>query len=246
MQYALLTRPYEESKSFAIKLKELGVESIIEPLLSIELITDENIITDLKCNESQTIIFTSKNAVNGLMNLKLSGSLLAKQVLAIGSKTAAIARAAGFKNIINIDANGEKMIEYILSNFSPKQGNIIYVSGDIVAIDLENILRQNGFTVTRLIVYRSIAVNKFSKETENLLKENKISFVIFFSQRTARIFSDLVKLSSLQDTVKTVKAFVLSKNIALSLAELKWQEIFTANAPNENSMIDIIKGCYGR
>ena len=58
-----------------------------------------------------------------------------------GNATEKIAKEKGFQNIFTAEGNVSNLKEIILQNFDPKNGNLIYVSGELVSYDLDKELK---------------------------------------------------------------------------------------------------------
>ena len=71
----------------------------------------------------------------------------------VGDATEKKARSVGFQNVITAEGNVENLKELILQNFDKKNGKLIYVSGDIVSVDLEQQLLKEGYNIKRIVNY---------------------------------------------------------------------------------------------
>ena len=57
------------------------------------------------------------------------------------------AKSEGFQNIITADGNVRNLKELILQNLEPSDGNVVYVSGEIISSDLDQHLINEGYSV---------------------------------------------------------------------------------------------------
>ena len=124
--HILLTRPLEDCSEMIIKFKSLGHQVSNLPLLSIDKLDYEQInFLDYK-----GIIFTSANAAKFLELKNIDKNLLC---FCVGSATEKKVRSAGFQNVITAEGNVENLKELILQNFDPKNGKLLYISGEIIS-----------------------------------------------------------------------------------------------------------------
>ena len=134
--HILLTRPLEDSKDLIMRFKELGHQVSHLPVITIEKKDYE----DPNYNEFKGIIFTSSNAIKNLDISKINKDIFC---FCVGNATEKIAKEKGFQNIFTAEGNVSNLKEIILQNFDPKNGNLIYVSGELVSYDLDKELK-NG------------------------------------------------------------------------------------------------------
>ena len=122
-------------------------------------------------------------------------------VFVSGSATEKKARSAGFQNIITAEGNVENLKELILQNFDQKNGKLIYVSGEIISVDLDQQLIREGYNIKRIVNYRTNHNQKFD---ENFVKELKLKIpdiVYVYSQNSASKFYKLYKGTSIRNTL---------------------------------------------
>jgi uroporphyrinogen-III synthase len=63
---------------------------------------------------------------------------------------------------------------------------------------------------------------------------------LFFSPRTARIFSDLITRSDLKSACSTILALAISKATADELRALPFRNIRSAALPNEDAVLALL------
>ncbi len=161
--HILLTRPLEDCSEMIIKFKSLGHQVSHLPLLSIEKMDYKQI----NFSDFRGIIFTSANAIKFLDLEKVDKNFLC---FCVGNATEKKAKSVGFQNVIAAEGNVENLKELILQNFDKKDGKLIYVSGEIISINLDNHLIREGYNIERIVNYRTIHNQKFDG---NFVKEIK-------------------------------------------------------------------------
>ena len=185
--HILLTRPLEDSAEMIFKFKSLGHQVSHLPLLTIDKV-DYN---DLNFLDSKAIIFTSANAVKFLNARTIDKNL---QCFCVGNATEKKARSVGFQNIITAGGNVQNLKELILQNFEQKDGQIIYVCGEIISLDLDQQLLKEGYNIKKIVNYRTIDNENFN---ENFIKELKLNIpdiVYVYSQNSALSLLKFIKI----------------------------------------------------
>ena len=72
-----------------------------------------------------------------------------------------------------------------MQNFNQKDGNLIYISGETVSVDLDQQLLKEGYNIKRIINYRTYHNQNFSDEFVNELKLKMPDMVYVYSQNSA-------------------------------------------------------------
>jgi|TARA_B100001093_G_scaffold436039_1_gene434280 uroporphyrinogen-III synthase len=228
--HILLTRPLEDCYEMIIKFKSLGNKVSHLPLLNIEKINyDEINFSDIK-----GIIFTSANAVKFLDIKKINKKL---QCFCVGNVTEKKARDAGFQNVIAAEGNVQNLKELILQNFDQKDGKIIYVSGEIISIDLDQQLSKEGYDIKRIINYRTIHNENFD---DNFVKELKLDMpeiVYIYSQNSAENFLKFIKLNNTENLWMNTNLMCIGEKTSAILNEIKWKKIFLFNPGEEEFLL---------
>ncbi len=190
--HILLTRPLEDSKDLIMRFKELGHQVSHLPVITIEKKDYE----DPNYNEFKGIIFTSSNAIKNLDISKINKRIFC---FCVGNATEKIAKQKGFQNIFTAEGNVSNLKEIIIQNFDPKNGNLIYVSGELVSYDLEKELKLEGYYVKRIINYSVNSNEKLSDEFVGQLKNSIPDIVFIYSENSARSYLNLLKKYNLID-----------------------------------------------
>ena len=225
----LLTRPYNLALNSRNKIKSLGIESIIMPLIKINYL-NKNIID----NGYEYIIVTSQNAV---LSFKKNSWMQDRAILTVGNATKKLLLNLDCKNITLCERDVSSLINLICKKVDIAS-NILYVCGDHLSCDLDKELKNHGYTnVVSQIVYESQAINSL---TENqVININKdVETIMFYSSRTAKIFFNLFQKHNFSMNNKI--AICISKNCAGYISCLKWKDIKIADYPSENSMMELL------
>ncbi len=222
---ALVTRPYTDSVKFEEELAQVGVDAFIEPFLEIQFYHNASKVIRPYLDSCQALVATSSNAVRAIGYAK-------KAIVTVGEKTAQVAKEIGFVNVYSSRGNVQDMEKYIEKNFSPANGGLLYISGDIIANDFD----PDGFKTTRVVVYNSIAVKKISSKCEKYFKEKRFDFIFLFSKRTAEVFVDHAKEYDFRDT----KCFCLSEKIKDVISDLDFKDVVVCEKFDSNNIGNLV------
>jgi uroporphyrinogen-III synthase len=228
--HILLTRPLEDCSEMIIKFKSLGHQVSHLPLLSIEKIDYEQI----NFSDYKGIIFTSANAVKYLDHKNIDKNLLC---FCVGSATEKKARSAGFQNVIAAEGNVGNLKELILQNFDQKDGQLIYISGETISVDLDRQLINEGYSVKRIVNYKTIYNQKFD---DNFIKELMLKIpdmVYIYSQNSASSFLNFIKINQSESLWMNTNLMCIGEKTSSILNEIKWKKIFLFNPGEEEFLL---------
>jgi uroporphyrinogen-III synthase len=228
--HILLTRPLQDSSDLIFRFKELGHLVSHLPLLSIEPVSyDYEIIKNCK-----GIIFTSANAIKFLDTKKIDKKI---KCFCVGIATEKKAKGKGFQNIISAEGNVRNLKELIIQNFLSSDGNLVYVSGEIVSSDLDRQLVNEGYSVKRLVNYKSTHNQNFEKDFIAQLKINMPEIVYIYSQNSAQSFLNFVKNERIEGLWKNTNLMCMGEKTSSILNEIKWRKIFLFNPGEEEFLL---------
>ena len=228
--HILLTRSLEDCSEMILKFKSLGHQVSHLPLTNIEKVNYDK----LNLSEFGGIIFTSANAVKFLDLNKLDKKIMC---FCVGDKTEKKARSLGFQNTIAAEGNVSNLKELILQNYNFKNRPLLYVSGEIISIDLDQQLLNEGLNVKRIINYR---VNHNEKFDENFIKELKLNMpdmVYVYSQNSASSFLYFIKVHYTENIWMNTNLMCIGEKTSAILNEIKWKKIFLFNPGEEEFLL---------
>ena len=228
--HILLTRPLEDCSEMIIKFKSLGHQVSHLPLLNIEKIDYDQI----NFSDYKGIIFTSANAVKYLDHKNIDKNLLC---FCVGSATEKKARSAGFQNVIAAEGNVGNLKELILQNFDQKDGQLIYISGETISVDLDRQLINEGYSVKRIVNYRTTHNQNFDENFVKELKLNMPDMVYVYSQNSALSFLNFIKFHQSESLWMDSNLMCISEKTSSILNEIKWKKIFLFNPGEEEFLL---------
>jgi len=228
--HILLTRPLEDNREMILKFQSLGHEITHMPLISIERIKYE----DLNFSNYKGIIFTSSNGIKFLDNKSVDKKI---NCFCVGSATESKAKSIGFQNIFAADGNVNNLKELILQNFNSLDGKLLYVSGEIISNDLDQILISEGYNIQRIINYKANPIEKFSDTFIEKLKLNMPEIAYVYSQNSAISFLNLIKNYELVNLWMDTNLMCIGEKTSAVLNEIKWKKIFLFNPGEEKFLL---------
>ena len=228
--HILLTRPLEDCSEMILKFKSLGHQVSHLPLLEINKVNySEKSFLNFK-----GIIFTSANSVKFLDLKQIDKNILC---FCVGNATEKKARSAGFQKVISAEGNVENLKELILQNFNPKDGKLIYVSGETISIDLDQQLSDEGYNIERIINYRTSHNKKFDDKFTNELKQKIPDIVYVYSQNSASSFINFIKVNQFESLWMNTNLMCIGEKTSSILNEIKWKKIFLFNPGEEEFLL---------
>ena len=228
--HILLTRPLEDCHEMILKFRSLGHEVSHLPLIVIEGLKHESLnYTDFKA-----IIFTSSNAVKFLDIKNIDKKI---NCFCVGSATEKKARSAGFQNVLAAEGNVDNLKELILQNFNFSEGQLLYVSGEIIFSNLEQQLTSEGYNIKRIINYRANPIEKFKQSFIDKLKLKMPQIVYIYSQNSAISFLHIIKNYQLESLWMDTNLMCIGEKSSAILNEIKWKKIFLFNSGEEEFLL---------
>ena len=228
--HILLTRPLEDCSEMILKFKLLGHQVSHLPLLSIEKMNYE----EINFSDYGGIILTSANAVKYLDLNKLDKDIMC---FCVGGITEKKVRGIGFQNTIAAEGNVLNLKELILQNYVSKNKPLLYVCGEIISADLDQLLLNEGLRVKRITTYR---VNHNKKFDENFIKELKANtpdIVYVYSQNSASSFLNFIKINQTENIWMNTNLMCIGEKTSSILNEIKWKKIFLFNPGEEEFLL---------
>ncbi|AHC73752.1 uroporphyrinogen-III synthase HemD family protein [Candidatus Endolissoclinum faulkneri L5] len=230
LRRVIVTRPAAAINDFRSELARYRIEVLPAPMLSVKQVVQMPTITD----NVQAVLLTSGNGVQGAVRLGISRDL---RVLTVGYATAQVAIKAGFTAVTSALGDSLSLVNLAIKVCKPKNGPLIWISGESVSTDLVATLAGYGFLVYRHIAYYTIMSTNIPLRVEEALRAGLVDGILFFSPRSAEAFVILVGKRSLEVACSTVSAYCLSDSIAQVISELNWGAIHVCKMPTKASLI---------
>jgi uroporphyrinogen-III synthase len=227
----LITRPQDDAAELAEELARRGHQSLVEPL--IEIVPAEP-KPELALDNVQAVLLTSGNGARAFAEATARRDL---RILAVGDRTAAAAREAGFKQVTSAAGDVEDLTRLARETLDPAKGRVLHAGGNAVAGDLVGALTPAGFTAERVALYEARAATALSGATMAALSRGDVDGVLLFSPRTAATFVDLVKAADLAKACGRMIAYCLSPAVAAALNGVAFADIRVAERPEQEALL---------
>ncbi|MFN3348915.1 uroporphyrinogen-III synthase [Pseudorhodoplanes sp.] len=232
----LLTRPLAEAERTAEALRALGHQPVMAPLLLIEPIADARIGP----GPFAAVLMTSGNAARAIAGHPDVRSLLALDCYAVGSQTAAAARAAGFRTVEAADGDGGDLARLIGSRLGDRDRPLLYLAGEDRARDMAAELSPYALRLELAVVYRAVAAQRFAPEIAAALRDGQLDAALHFSRRSTAIFIDCIRAAGAEAAAARMMHVCLSANAAEPLAAINVKSILVAQKRDEPSMLALL------
>ncbi len=229
----LVTRPLDDSRDTVERLKAMGHDSVIAPLLDICFQQGGEISLD----GVQAILATSANGIRALVRRTARRDVA---VFAVGRQSAEEAREAGFTDVRNAEGGSAALATAAAGWADPARGILLHISGRDVAGDLAGTLEATGFTVRRETLYEAVAVTELPAEASAALRDGSLDAVLLFSARSSATFVQSVERAGLASTCAPLVAVAISEAAAAPLAGLTFRALRIPPSPNQDAMLALL------
>ncbi len=228
--HILLTRPLEDCSEMIVKFKSLGHQVSHLPLLSVEEVVHD----EINFSDFNGVIFTSANAVKFLNHDEINKTI---KCFCVGEATEKKARSFGFQNTIAAEGNVSNLKELILQNHGSSDGQLLYVSGERISVDLDQQLIKEGYSIKRIINYRVNHNQNFNEDFIRELKQNMPDMVYVYSQNSGSSFLNFIKIHQIESLWMDTNLMCIGEKTSSILNEIKWKKIFLFNPGEEEFLL---------
>ena len=228
--HILLTRPFEDCHEMILKFQSLGHEISHLPLIAIEGLKYES----LNYSDFKGVVVTSSNAIKFLDSKNIDKKI---NCFCVGSATEKKARSVGFQNVFAAEGNVNNLKELILRNFNSSDGQLLYISGEIIFSDLDQQLTSEGYNIKLIINYRANPIEKFDQNLIDKLKLKMPEIVYIYSQNSAISFLHIIKNYQLESLWMDTNLMCIGEKTSAILNEIKWKKIFLFNSGEEEFLL---------
>jgi uroporphyrinogen-III synthase len=235
---ALITRPRGEAAVTSLQLESMGIDSFIEPLLTISY---KDVLSKLRqalAGDIQGVIVTSRNGVKALKAMAVLPNEF--PLITVGDKTANCAMECGFADVKSAGGDVRALGDFIINNYHAKDGGFVYISGEVVAGRLQQRLQKAGFDCERMVAYAAQTADSLSPDCLKLLKERGFDMVLSYSPRTSKTLGSLLKQYGFADKMDKTTLLCISENAVEPLRAVNFAKIMVAEKPNGESVLELI------
>ena len=229
----LVTRPDADAAILKERLIAMGLEPVLNPLLSIAYQDGPA----LNLDGVQAILITSANGMRAFMRRNEERDL---PVFTVGDTSAQVAREAGFKHVQSAASDVHALAALVRDRLTPETGALLHVAASRVAGDLIGELSGDGFDIHREILYEAQTARHLQTETIEAMKQGQLDAALLYSPRTAKTFVSLIEAAGLETACRSITIFCLSAAVGKAIERISWRDIRIAPQPNQNALLEAV------
>ncbi len=230
----LVTRPEPDGARTAQRLRDLGHEAMLAPLLSVVAVVD----AEPGSGPWDALLVTSANGVRAVADHPRFGSLRRLPLLAVGRASADAARAAGFPDVQSAGGDAADLARLAADRFPAGGVRLLYLAGQDRARDLVAMLSDRGIAVEIAVVYRAEPAASFPPAVQAALQERAIDGVVHFSRRSVEAY--LACAEGLIGAALAPVHYCLSERAAEPLRAAGAGTVTVAARPDEDALIESV------
>lgn len=231
----LVTRPEPDAGRTAAALRGRGHDVLVAPLLRMQPIADAPLGGGPWCG----LLVTSANAIRALAATPALRALLNLPLLAVGQRTAELARQCGFVNVRSADGDAGDLADLAAEAFEAAIAPVLYLAGEDRAADLPRLVAARGIAVHTIVVYRMIAVSVLPDQVATALAAGRIDGVLHYSVRSAEAYLACADAAGLRAAALTPIHACLSEEIGAHLRAAGATTVRIAARPQESALLPL-------
>jgi len=221
-----ITRAQPGADATAERVRKLGLEAIVAPLLEVRPIADAALDLEGIC----AVVFTSANAVAAFARRSDVRNL---RVFTVGDATALAARAQRFAAVLSAQGDVSALASALAARRRELPGVILYPAAAEPSQDLAGALAAIGLDVRQTALYETALITPTEALTARL---PEVEGVLVHSAKAARALAAWLK----QHPAPHLAAFCLSPQVARPLSRAALAIRVAAPAPNETALLSLI------
>lgn len=145
----LVTRPLPQGKRTAEKLRAMGYQPVLAPMLRIEPLTPDA-LPDFEAVQAGLV-----TSVNGLDRLAALTSIRSICLMTVGDVTARAAEKTGFSSVRSASGDGQALMDLVREHLKPDAGPVIHIRGLSAAVEFGSLIKL-GFQFEEIIAYEAV------------------------------------------------------------------------------------------
>lgn len=221
-----ITRAQPGADSTAARVRALGHEPFVAPLLTVERLASGPVTLE----GVGALAFTSANGVSAFCETCADRSL---PVFAVGAATAAAAKAAGFVRVLSADGDVAALADGIAARAGELGGAVLHPGAAEPAGDLVGALEAQGIPARRLALYDTVPAPLTKAQAAAL---PQLDLALVHSPKAARVLAELLK----ETPLPRLRVLSLSKAAMKPLARAPVGARAYAPFPLEAAMLNLI------
>jgi uroporphyrinogen-III synthase len=184
------------------------------------------------------LLMTSGNAARAVVDHRRFAELRRLPVLAVGDRSAEVAREAGFADVTSAQGALDDLVRLAAARFA--DARLLYLAGEDRAGDLAMELAAYGIEVETAVIYRAIAAAALPVEAAQALAGGQLDAVLHYSRRSAETLLRLAAKAGAVNALLGLAHYCLSGEVAVPLREAGARHIMIAPLPGESSLFGLL------
>jgi uroporphyrinogen-III synthase len=224
----LVLRAREDAARTAEKLRALGFEPLLSPVL--EIVATGAAIPP---GDYDAVLASSAKGVECAG--AEADALRALPFHAVGARTAQAARMRGWRTGIAA-GNAEAILPLLLARHALPT-RFLYLAGRDRQAALEQGLRTAGHEVTAVENYEARAAASLTEEASAAIASGAVDAALHYSRRSAEIFLALAREAGLCGKLAGIPHLALSHDVAAPLEHAARSRVLIAEKPDEETLL---------
>jgi uroporphyrinogen-III synthase len=233
--HLLVTRPEPDGERTAATLRGRGHAVTRCPLSRIA-----PLVPDLGPGPWRAVLISSANGARALQTHPQRRRVIALPAIAVGDRSAAAARQAGFAEVTAAEGNASDLMALATGRYRGAGPPLLYLAGAERAADLVGALAKVAVAVEMRVIYQAVAAEALPAAAAAALQAGTLDGVLHFSRRSAEILLDLAAKAGLAGPALAPVQFCLSERIAEPLAAAGATAIRIADQPTEEALLRLV------
>ncbi len=233
----LVTRPLPDAETTADDLRRRGHEPLIAPML-------ETVFRDWPADNGDAppdvLIATSLNGIRGLERAPMLETWLSRPLYVPGEASAAYGRKVRFADVRPVRGDAAAIGVRVMAEV-PKGARILYVAGADRSGALDERLREAGYHVDLVEIYRAEPAVRLPDAVIDALRTGKIDRILVFSARTAAALVACLRASDLLPVSRGLHIHAISHQAASPLIDADFPLIVVAGCPDAAELLDTLE-----
>ena len=237
----LITRPKFEALALEEKLKQFGIASHVDPIISFSEV--DNLFLK-EYDKNFVCIFSSIRAVHYIERKYKNFTNIFKKVkiVCIGKKVQSELNSKSVNVIATFSDANDLVDNFKFNNF--QEDKFRYFCSETFNRDFVNRIKNKINKFELVHVYKTIAASDFNETTKELIKSGKINSYMVYSSFSAKILIQILEKNALLDLALQQKVFCLSESIQSIMSQNGFKNLYSATSPNEASLLNVVKKAH--
>ncbi|RUM98393.1 uroporphyrinogen-III synthase [Pseudaminobacter arsenicus] len=235
----LVTRPQPGAAKTARRLAEIGFAPIVLPL------SQTRALPVLPADVPATIDAVAVTSVNAIRHAPpdLIAGLAGYRCFAVGAKTAAAVREAGFSSVLEGPGDAAGLAGMIAGEARP--GTLVaYLTGRVRLEAFESGLAKAGMRTFAIETYDTLAMDYSTTELAGELGNHRIDAVLLYSSKSAQAVTAIISRAEWDFHFAETRYFCLSARIAAKLQGAVPDKVSIAVEPTEGALLALLERAF--